>query len=118
MFLLTQNDANKARFREQRNELQFLVKNNKNNKNNNNNNKVQTKTAAPLQHILPLCLYKGVETKSAAPSLFFDLPPKNNQPTSTFTSSGSACIVVVAVVGVVVVVVVVGGQLSLCKAST
>ena len=115
MFLLTQNDANKARFREQRNELQFLVKNNKNNK--NNNNKVQTKTAAPLQHILPLCLYKGVETKSAAPSLFFDLPPKNNQPTSTFTSSGSACIVVVAVVGVVVVVVV-GGQLSLCKAST
>ena len=49
--------------------------NSNNNNNHNNNNKVQTKTAAPLQHILFLCLYKGVE---------------NNQPTSTFTSRGSA----------------------------
>ena len=48
----------------------------KNNNNNNNNNKLQTKTVAPLQHVLFLCLYKGVETKSAAPSLFFDPPPK------------------------------------------
>ena len=42
-----------------------------NNNNSNNNNKVQTKTAASLQDILFLCLYKGVETKSATPSLLF-----------------------------------------------
>ena len=52
--------------------LQEALNNNNNtNNNNNNNNKVQTKAAAPLQHLLFLCLYKGVETKSAAPSLFF-----------------------------------------------
>ena len=33
-------------------------------------------TAAPLQHILFLCLYKGVETTSSAPSLFFEPPRK------------------------------------------
>ena len=56
----------------------------------NNNNKVQTKTAAPLQHIFFLCLYKGVETKSAAKPLFFDHSPENNQPTSTSASSSSS----------------------------
>ena len=51
--------------------------------NNNNNNKVQTKTATPLHHIFFLFLYKGVETNSATPSLFFDPPPQNNRTTST-----------------------------------
>ena len=46
------------------------------NNHHNNNSKVQTKTAAPLQHVLFLCLYKGVETNSAAPSLVFDPPRK------------------------------------------
>ena len=48
-----------------------------------NNNKVQTKTAAPLQHICFLGLYKGVETKTAAPSLFFNPPRK--QPANKYS---------------------------------
>ena len=57
---------------------------------NKNKNKVQAKTAAPLQHILFLCLYAGMETTSAAPSLFFGQPRK--QPDNKyFTSNGSAC---------------------------
>ena len=60
----------------------------------NNNNKVQTKTATPLHHIFFLFLYKGVETNSATPSLFFDPPPKkqpdNKHFTATTTSGTSA----------------------------
>ena len=52
------------------------------NDNNNNNNKVQTKTAAPLQDILFLCLYKGVEKNLQPRRCYFDPPRK--QTTCTF----------------------------------
>ena len=47
------------------------------------------KSCSPVSTFF-LSLYKGVETKTAAPSLFFG-PPEYNQPTSTLTNSGSVC---------------------------
>ena len=72
----TSNNNNNSSSNNNKKKKKNHNKNNNNNNNNNNNknmnnNKVQTQTAVPLQDILFLCLYKGVETKSAAPSLIF-----------------------------------------------
>ena len=62
-------------------ESECHVFNNNNNK-NKNKNKVQTNTAAPLQDILFLCLYKGVE-KICNPIVVILTPPRK-QPANMY----------------------------------
>ena len=90
------------------------------------------KNCSPLQHILFLCFYKGVDTKSAALSLFTRKQPANKYFYQWYYTSEIVVVVVVVVVGVVgggaavavavavaaAAAAVVTGRLSRCKTST